>query len=45
MNLLNEANPVDIGRKLNAHKTFRRRPRPLISAALLSIHIEISASL
>ena len=26
MNLLNEANPVDTGRKLNVHKTFRRRP-------------------
>ena len=25
-------NPIDTGRKLNVHKTFRRRPRRLLNA-------------
>ena len=28
---LNQNLPVDIGRKLNVHKTFRRRPGPLLN--------------
>ena len=28
---LSEANPVNTGRKSNVHKTFRRRPGPLLN--------------